>query len=234
MPATRMHDQERLAKLADYVAALVPNNALLGLGSGSTAEAVIRALGQRVARGFSFRGVPTSTRTGEVAGSVGIELVDFNDVDQLDLGIDGADEISPELHLVKGRGGALLNEKLVAVACKRFVIVAASEKLVTQLGTRLPLPVEVVAFGWEHSAVQLAKLGIRPDLRKTPEGKPFVTDGGHYILDCATGPILDPELLSVAIKLEPGVVEHGLFIDMASEAITIDPDGEIQTHSRVD
>jgi ribose 5-phosphate isomerase A len=222
-----MDDQERLERLAKHVAALVPDNALLGLGSGTTAEAVIHALGERVGQGCSFSGVPTSKRTAEVAGSLGIKLIELDAIDRLDLGIDGADEISPELHLVKGRGGALLHEKLVALACDRFIIVAASEKLVDQLGTRLPLPVEVVPFGWKHTSEHLAEIGMKPVLRTSDEGLPFVSDGGHYILDCGTDPIGDPEWLAVALKLEPGVVDHGLFIGMATEAITIDQTGDI-------
>jgi ribose 5-phosphate isomerase A len=222
-----MDDGERLSRLARHVASIVQDGALIGLGSGSTTEAVIRALGERVAKGSVFSGVPTSKRTVKLARSCGIELVEFGGNSRLELGIDGADEISPELHLVKGRGGALLNEKLVALSCDRFVIVAASEKLVEQLGTRLPLPVEVVQFGWEHTRQRLADISLKPQLRIEPNGSPFVTDGGHFIVDCATGPIAEPAKLAFAIKQTTGVVDHGLFIGMASEAITVDPDGNI-------
>jgi ribose 5-phosphate isomerase A len=222
-----MDDGERLSRLARHVASIVQDRALIGLGSGSTAEAVIRALGERVAKGLVFSGVPTSKRTAELARSWGIKLVEFDENSRLDLGIDGADEISPELHLVKGRGGALLNEKLVALSCARFVIVAASEKLVDQLGTRLPLPVEVVQFGWEQTVKRLFDLGLKPRLRTDPNGSPFITDGGHFIVDCATGPIADPAKLAIAIKQTTGVVDHGLFIGLASEAVTVDPNGEI-------
>jgi ribose 5-phosphate isomerase A len=222
-----MDDGERLPRLAQHVASIVQNGSALGLGSGSTAEAVIRALGERVAKGSVFSGVPTSKRTAELARACGINLVEFDGSTRLDLGIDGADEISPELHLVKGRGGALLNEKLVALSCDRFVIVAASEKLVDQLGTRLPLPVEVVQFGWEQTRQRLGALNLKPQLRTKPNGSPFVTDGGHFIVDCATGPIEDPAKLAIAIKQTTGVVDHGLFIGMASEAITVDRDGNI-------
>jgi ribose 5-phosphate isomerase A len=226
-----MDDRERLERLARYVASTVPNNSILGLGSGSTAEAVIRALGVRVHEGSTFSGVATSMRTASLADDVGIRLLDFGQVETLDLGIDGADEISPQLDLVKGRGGALLHEKLVALACQHFMIVAASEKLVDHLGTRLPLPVEIVPFGWEKTAVRIRLLGIEPSLRSNSEGKPFETDGGHYILDCTTGPIADPAKLSSDLKVITGIVEHGLFIELANEAIVIDHDGQLRSVS---
>jgi ribose 5-phosphate isomerase A len=223
-----MDDAERLKRLAQHVAASVPNGSLLGLGSGSTAEAVVRELGNRVAQGSKFTGVATSLRTAELARSCGIPLVDLDDVEALDLGIDGADEISPELDLVKGRGGALLHEKIVALACKRFLIVAASEKLVDRLGTRLPLPVEVIQFAHGKTRKRLEDLGLNPTLRVTNDGVPFVTDGDHFLYDCATGPIESPAALAAKVKLTIGVVDHGLFLDMADEVVTIEPHGLIQ------
>jgi ribose 5-phosphate isomerase A len=222
-----MDDRERLERLASYVASTVPTDSVLGLGSGSTAEAVIRALGARVQEGCTFSGVATSMRTASLAADVGIRLLDFGQVEILDLGIDGADEISPQLDLVKGRGGALLHEKLVALACQHFLIVAASEKLVDHLGTRLPLPVEVVPFGWEKTAGRIQQLGIEPSLRCNAEGKPFKSDGGHYILDCTTGPIPDSAKLSSDLKAITGIVEHGLFMGLADEAVVIDQDGQL-------
>jgi ribose 5-phosphate isomerase A len=222
-----MDDQQRLSRLARYVASTVPSGTTLGLGSGSTAEAVVRALGERVREGLEISGVPTSRRTADLARSVGIDLLDFDKVDSLDLGIDGADEISPQLDLVKGRGGALLHEKLVALACNRYVIVASSEKLVEQLGTRLPLPIEIVPFGWKKTAARVQSLGVTAVLRCGARGKPFVTDGGNYILDCATALIGDPSNLSQQLKSTTGVVDHGLFVSMADEAIVIDKSGQL-------
>src|SRR5687768_11158061 len=182
-----MDDAPRLDALAQRAAAEVQDGMTLGLGSGSTAEAVVRALGARVAGGLTVRGVPTSERTAALAGSIGIPLLSLDEVDRLDLGIDGADEIDPGLNLVKGRGGALLHEKLVALACADWLIVAAAEKLVGQLGTRMPLPVEVVPLGWRTTSTRVASLGLEPTLRTKPDSdEPYVTDGGHYILDCQT------------------------------------------------
>jgi ribose 5-phosphate isomerase A len=222
-----MDDLQRLDRLARYVASTVLPNATIGLGSGSTAEAVVRALGERVREGLAISGVPTSRRTADLAASCGINLLDFSEVETLDLGIDGADEISPQLDLVKGKGGALLYEKLVALACKRFLVVASSEKLVERLGTRLPLPVEIVPFGSEKTAVRVRALGLEPTLRCSFQGAPFVTDGGHYILDCKTGPIEAPAKLAQILNSTPGVVDHGLFISIADEAIVINKIGQL-------
>jgi ribose 5-phosphate isomerase A len=216
-----------LDRLARYVASTVLPNATVGLGSGSTAEAVVRALGERVREGLAISGVPTSRRTADLAASCGINLLEFSEVETLDLGIDGADEISPQLDLVKGKGGALLYEKLVALACKRFLVVASSEKLVDQLGTRLLLPVEIVPFGSEKTAARLRALGLESILRCGSRGAPFITDGGHYVLDCKTGPIEDPAELDQILKTTPGVVDHGLFISIADEAIVIDQVGQL-------
>src|SRR3954454_4172872 len=183
-----MESGERIAKLAERAARLVEDGTTIGLGSGSTAEAVVRALGARFVQGLRFRAVATSANTSTLAQSFGIPLLDLNEVDWLDLGIDGADEIDPNLDLVKGRGGALLWEKLTARLCTRFVVVAASEKLVEQLGTRMPLPIEVVPNGFRETTRRVQALGGKSTLRMAGD-EPFVTDGGHYIIDLATGPI---------------------------------------------
>ncbi len=190
----------------------------------------------RVAAGLRITGVPTSGRTERLARELGIEIRSLDEVERLDLGIDGADEIAPNLDLVKGRGGALLHEKLVALACDDYLVVAAAEKLVSQLGTRTPLPVEVIPFGRRHTAARLAALGCRPTLRTGP-GKgddranpeaPFVSDGGHHILDCATGPVADPTALAVALKGTAGVVEHGFFLGVAHRALVVDTAGIVR------
>lgn len=203
----------------------------LGLGSGSTAEAVVRELGARVKSGLTVVGVPTSERTAGLARELNIPLRSLDDVDELDLGIDGADEIAPTLDAVKGRGGALLHEKLVALACHRYLIVAASEKLVSHLGTRMPLPVEVVPYGWHLTASRLRALGLDPRLRlrgvSEAAGAPFVSDGGHYVLDCSTAPIIDPRGLAQNLKAIPGVVDHGLFVGFADQALVVDATGEV-------
>lgn len=223
---------ERMLRLAQRAADEVRPGMLAGLGSGTTAEAFVEELGRRVAAGLRFTGVATSLRTRSLAESLGIPIMPLDEVETLDLGIDGADEIAPDLDVVKGRGGALLYEKLVAVRARRYVIIAASEKLVTRLGTRMPLPVEVIPYGWAHSARTLEPLGLRPVLRMAANGQPFVTDGGHYIVDCATGPIADPAALAREIKALTGIVDHGLFVGLASAAMTIDEAGGIAVRER--
>ncbi len=221
-----MDDAARLNHLAERAAAEVQDGMKLGLGTGSTADAFLKALGKRVAGGLQVSGVPTSTRTAELATRFGIGLLDFDEVDQLDLGIDGADEIDADLNLVKGRGGALLYEKLVALICDRYLIIASAEKRVVQLGTRLPLPVEAVPYGWRVTQARVRSLAGDPILRMSGE-TPFKTDGGHFILDCKTGPILDPFSLDIALKEVTGVVDHGLFIGIATEAMVVDDAGDI-------
>jgi ribose 5-phosphate isomerase A len=224
-----MDDAQRLQRLADQAAAQIEADTIVGLGSGSTAEAVIRSLGVRVAEGLEITGIPTSQRTAALAQSLNIPFRTLDDVERIDLGIDGADEIAPSLDVVKGRGGALLHEKLVAMACDRYVIVAASEKLVDQLGTRLPLPVEVIPLGWRQTAARLETLGLQSSLRLLANSsEPYRTDGGHYILDCAPAPIVDPPFLAAALKGTVGVVEHGLFIALVDRAMVVDPDGTVR------
>jgi ribose 5-phosphate isomerase A len=227
-----MPDAERLARLARRAADEVQPGMLAGLGSGSTAEALVAELGRRVTAGLRFTGVATSVRTRSLAESLGIPIMPLDEVTTLDICLDGADEIDPDLNVVKGRGGALLYEKLVAARALRYVIIAASEKLVVQLGTRMPLPVEIIPYGWARSAQSLEPLGLTPALRTAADGRPFVTDGGHYIVDCATGPIADPAALAREIKALTGIVDHGLFVGMANAAMTIDEAGEIVVQTR--
>jgi ribose 5-phosphate isomerase A len=227
-----MDDASRLARIGERAAAEIHDGALVGLGTGSTAEAMIRALGERVGAGMAVTGVTTSERTSAQATALGIPLVSIDDVDRLDLCIDGADEIDPDLNIVKGRGGALLWEKLTARRARRYIIIALSEKLVEQLGTRLPLPVEIVPHGWRHTSESLVPLGLHPVLRTDSTGDPYITDGGHYIVDCDTGGIDDAVALARSIKALTGVVDHGLFIDMVDLVLTIDELGEIGELSR--
>ncbi len=225
-----MQGTARLDRIGAQAAGEVKPGSVVGLGTGSTASAFVRALGERVAGGLTITGVATSIETEELAQSLGIPLTRLNEVDSIDVCIDGADEIAPDLSVVKGRGGALLFEKLVARRADRYIIIATAEKLVDTLGTRLPLPVEIVPMGWKHTARELERLGLGPELRMGDGDEPFVTDGGHYIVDCVTGGIDDPASLATRIKLVTGVVDHGLFIDMADLAMTVDDEGRVTTH----
>jgi ribose 5-phosphate isomerase A len=222
----------RLARLGEAAAAMVENGQIVGLGTGSTASAMIEALGKRVANGLRISGVVTSSQTEALATRVGIPLLPLDEIDMIDIGIDGADEIDPSLDLIKGRGGALLYEKIVAKRCRRYVIISVADKLVDQLGMRLPLPIEVVSYGWQHTAAQIANLGLNPELRLKEDGSPLVTDGGHYLLDCAPHPIANAATLSLEIKLITGVVDHGLFCSIATDILVIDNQGAITHQAR--
>jgi ribose 5-phosphate isomerase A len=225
---------DRLRRVAIAAADLVIPGMLVGLGTGSTADVVTRELGRRVAAGLIFTAVPTSDRTEALARSLGIPLSTLDTTDRLDLGIDGADEIDPELNAIKGRGGALLREKLVALSCDDYVLVATTEKSVARLGARTPLPIEIVAFGWSQTATRLANIGIAPELRNVDEdpARPLTTDNGGFILDCVTGPIEDPARLAAAIKAVSGVVEHGLFLGIARSALQVEADGYVVRRER--
>jgi ribose 5-phosphate isomerase A len=225
---------ERIARLANVAADLVQPGMTVGLGTGSTADAVVRELGRRASEGLTFTGVPTSCRTEAMARDLGIPLTTLDDIDRLDLGIDGADEIDPNLDAIKGRGGALLYEKLVALACEQFVLVATTEKNVELLGERTALPVEIVCFGWRQTAQRLQESGYPPELRMSPAAteQPFVSDNGSYILDCVTGSMDDPVAVAAAVKAVPGVIEHGLFVGIADASVQIDPDGSVIRRER--
>ncbi|HVL24171.1 MAG TPA: ribose-5-phosphate isomerase RpiA [Thermomicrobiales bacterium] len=225
---------DRLTRLGGAAAGRIEDGMLVGLGTGSTAEAMVQALGARVGGGLSITGVATSFRTAELARSFGIPLKELAEIDRLDLCIDGADEIDPALNLVKGRGGALLFEKLVARRADRYLIIATDEKLVDRLGVRMPLPVEIVPTGWTHTAEAIAALGLAPGLRRIDGGTAYLTDGGHYIVDCAwpDDHQFDPATLAAALKALTGVVDHGLFIGMADTALTVDAAGAITEHRR--
>jgi ribose 5-phosphate isomerase A len=219
--------------------AAVPADSVLGLGSGTTAELMLRVLAERVRQGFRVTGVATSERTRALAAALGISLLALDDAPALDMSIDGADEVVlPALHVVKGRGGALLREKLVAAASRQRVIIVDDTKVVSALGERDPVPVEVVAFGWSHTARRLTALGLRPqrrmlaaDAATSATARPFVTDTGNYILDCAIGAIADPAGLAQAIKAQLGVVEHGLFVGM-TERVYIGGAGGVRVAER--
>ncbi len=201
----------------------------LGLGTGSTADEFVRLLAAKVAGGFDVIGVPTSERTAALASSLGIRLATLEELPQLDLTIDGADEIGPGLALVKGGGGALLREKIVAAASARMVVIADATKVVDPLGA-FPLPIEVNPFGLGSTRLKViaaaSELGLVGDVatRISADGKPFVTDGGHFILDASFRRIPDPLSLSRALFEIPGVVEHGLFLGLATAAVVAGAD----------
>lgn len=201
----------------------------LGIGTGSTAEAFIRLLAKRVAGGLRVTGVPTSERTRALCRSLSIPLSTLEEAPELDLTVDGADEIGPGLTLVKGGGGALLREKIVAYASRRMVVIADSGKLVDVLG-RFPLPIEVNPFGLRASMLAIertaGRLGLSGSLAtRMTNGSPFVTEGGHVIVDASFGRIPDTRALADALNAIPGVVEHGLFVDIASAAVVASADG---------
>jgi len=187
----------------------------LGLGTGSTAAHVVRFLGEKVRAGLKIRGIPTSVHTGELAASLGIPLTTLEECQEIDVDIDGADEFDPQLYLIKGGGGALLREKIIASASRQVVIIADSSKQVAVLG-KFPLPVEVVPFAQPLVAKRITALGATVKLRQDTKGNPFITDEGHHILDCSFGQIPDPPTLARTLSDMPGVVEHGLFIDLAT------------------
>lgn len=213
-------EAKRLA--AEAAVLLVEDGMTVGLGSGSTAEFFVRALGERIAGGLRVHGVATSHRTERIAAEVGLPLVEL--AGPIDLAVDGADAIERDtLNAVKGLGGALTREKLVALAARRFVLVGDDSKLVDRLSDRreiLPVPVEVLTFGWTLTAERLAVLG-RP-VRRMAANAPVVTDNGNYILDLYLPPLDRPDDLATTLHALPGVVEHGLFLHMASLALVAD------------
>jgi ribose 5-phosphate isomerase A len=188
---------------------------IVGLGTGSTAAYAVRFLAERVREGLKIRGIPTSVQTKELAGSLGIPLTTLDEYQQIDVDIDGADEFDSQLHLIKGGGGALLREKIIASASRQVVIIADSSKQVAVLG-KFPLPVEVIPFAQALVAKRIGALGATVKQRQDAKGKPFVTDEGHHILDCGFGQIPDPPALARVLSDMPGVVEHGLFINLAT------------------
>jgi ribose 5-phosphate isomerase A len=220
--------QDQLKTQAGEAAAkLVEDGMVVGLGTGSTAARAIEALGHRIAtEGLRIVGIPTSDRTIEQAQRLCIPLTSFAKHTQIDLTIDGADEILPgPLYLIKGHGGALLREKIVAASSSRMVVVADSSKLVKTLGELCSVPTEVVPFGWESTQKKLERLDAKPALRLAANGNPYVTDGGHYILDCTFGAMDDPKEIAHHLDHVVGLIEHGLFLKYATEAVIASADG---------
>jgi ribose 5-phosphate isomerase A len=212
-------------KAAEYI----QDGMVVGLGTGSTAYYTIKKLGELVRNGLNIKGIPTSEQTAALAVEHGIPLVDFKGIKQIDVAIDGADEFDTNLNLIKGGGGALLREKIIANAASAFIVIADSSKRANKLGA-FPLPVEIVKFGAEMTSKKIAELGCEPKLRLSGN-QPFITDNGNYIFDCDFKKIESPEKLERQLNMIPGVVENGLFVNMAKRLITIE-NGELVEETR--
>jgi ribose 5-phosphate isomerase A len=221
------NEQDRLKQAAaDWSAEQLRDGMIVGLGSGSTALMAVDAIGRRVRDGLRIIGIPTSEKTADQARTLGIPLATLGDYQQIDVAIDGADEVElGTLHLIKGGGGNQLREKIVASVAKHFLVIVDQSKLVNRLGEKFKVPVEVAQFGWQATAHSLEKLSGHPGLRKTKTGETFITDGGNYILDCAFGPIPSPAELAKELDGVVGVLEHGLFISMAGKVAIGAPEG---------
>ena len=223
-----MTEQDLLKKqAAERAVGFISSGMVVGLGSGSTMRYVLEQIGAllRDGRLRDIVGVPTSEATAALARQLGIPLTTLDDHPELDLNIDGADEIDPHLNLIKGLGGALLREKIVASAARTFVVVADRSKLVKQLGSKAPVPIEIIPLAQPLIERRLHDLGGSSQLRRISDGKPFVTDEGNHILDYTAGPIADAAQLAAALDSIVGVVEHGLFLAMATSAVVAAPEG---------
>ncbi len=214
--------------VGEAAATIVQNGMTVGIGTGSTAYWLILALGKKVQEGLDIRCVPTSAHTAQLATEHGIPLTTLNEVTSLDVTIDGADEIDPAGQLIKGGGGALLQEKMVAAASRQLVIIADHTKLVAHLGA-FPLPVEVIPFGWKPVQQRLSALYRVDSSLRLKDQQPLVTDHGHYILDTHFRQIEDPAFLNTVLNTIPGVVDNGLFIDLATQSMIGYPDGSVKT-----
>jgi len=218
------HSDPTLERLASRALDFVPAGGTVGLGTGRAAAAFIRALGGRMRQGLRVQGVPTSQAATLLGREFGIPLVGLADVESIDVTVDGADEVDPHLNLIKGYGGALVRERIVAAASRQEIILVGSEKLVPVLGSRGKLPVEVIPFATAWCVRQLRTLGCEPVMRMN-DGEPFRSDNGNHILDCGIRPLADPAALERALQATPGVVGTGLFLGMASVVLVGDAEG---------
>jgi ribose 5-phosphate isomerase A len=210
---------------ARAAAGLVESGMTVGLGSGTTASLVVRELAERIRReGLQFIGTPTSAATAELARAEGIALCDFDELDALDINLDGADEIDAQFRMIKGRGGALLREKIVVSSARRRVTIVTAEKRVGQLGWRMPLPVEVSGFGLRHTEREIRAIGAETEVRRNPDGSTYLTDGGNPIIDCRFASIDDPAALDQQLRRVTGVFETGLFLGLCDLLIVGHPD----------
>jgi ribose 5-phosphate isomerase A len=222
MEATSAQREQWKKEVGEAAAKLVENGMVVGLGSGTTALQFVAALGRRIEKeGLRLVGIPSSIETEHFARKLNIPLSGFAEHTEVDLAVDGADEIElGTLYLIKGHGGMLLREKMVASASKRMAVIGDESKLVERLGSKFAVPVEVVQFGWQVTQKRLAALGSTPVLRLDKNsGKPFVTDGGNFIIDCAFGPMPDPKKVAHSLDHVTGAVEHGLFLGFVWEAV---------------
>src|SRR3989454_1471618 len=229
MRRKKMRDEAK-KRAAESAIDFVDDGQIVGLGTGSTARFLIEGLGRRLRAGLRIKGVPTSLATAQQAGELQIPLVELNDVTTIDITLDGADEIDADFNMIKGGGGALTREKLVALASTKRVIMVDESKIVSKLGQSRSLPVEVVPFGWTHSVRRLSELGGVASLREQ-NNMPFITDNGNYILDCDFGPIEDVPSLNSRIKLVPGVIDSGLFVGIA-DVLVIGFDDHVEIRRR--
>jgi len=225
-----MTPDELKRRAAERAVELVRSGMIVGLGTGSTAVHATRMLGERLRDGRlrDVHGIPTSEATASEARRHGVPLTTLEEHPLVDLTVDGADEVDEHLDLIKGLGGALLREKIVALASRQLVVIADHSKRVERLGSRSPVPVEVVRFGWTGAQEFLESLGAKVTRRSAADGSAFVSDEGHFILDCAFGPIDSPAKLAAEIRSWSGVVEHGMFLGIASRAFLGSPDGVIE------
>ena len=216
--------------LVDAALAMVPDGAVVGLGSGRAATRFIKALGARVAAGLSVRGVPTSQATADLATSLRIPLATLAEIETIDVAIDGADEVDPQLNLIKGLGGAMVREKIVAAAARQFIVLVGAEKIVGTLGEHSVLPLEVVPFALEFCRRRLDAIGC-PAKQRQAGGQPFVSDNGNPILDCRIMPIPDVFAFEAQLRSIPGIVGTGLFLGMA-DVVLIDRGGHVEVRRR--
>jgi ribose 5-phosphate isomerase len=220
------YDLDQLKKAAAYEAAqFVRHGMIVGLGTGSTAKHMIRALGEKVRAGMNLRGVPTSQETASLAKQAGIPLLDTDNRWEIDVAIDGADQVDPQFNLIKGGGGALLKEKIVATSAKQFIVVVDHTKQVSILGGAFPLPIEVIPFGWGSTIREIELLTKSRIVLRERNGAPFLTEAGHFIVDVHLDRIAQPGELETALNLIPGVVETGLFVGRTDVLIVGTPQG---------
>ncbi|RUS43084.1 ribose-5-phosphate isomerase RpiA [Cohnella sp. AR92] len=223
---------DQLKKIAaEKAVEWIEDGMTVGLGTGSTAYWAIHRIAERVREGLSIRAVASSIRSEQLARELGIPFVSLNEIDRIDLTIDGADEVDDNLHLIKGGGGALLREKVLAAASDRFIVIVDESKLVGTLGA-FPLPVEIVPFAERLTLNRLKELGGDPAIRTNPDGQRYVTDNGNWIADCRFGAIPDPAGLNEQLNQIPAVVENGLFVGMASVVVASLSDGSIEVRRR--
>ncbi|MCA8964938.1 MAG: ribose-5-phosphate isomerase RpiA [Planctomycetes bacterium] len=225
-----MSDPNAAKRAAAYAAAdLVESGMKIGLGSGSTFLLAVERLQQRIAQdGLQVAGVPSSRATAEAAAAAGITLLDLEQIDRLDLAIDGADEVDPQKNLIKGGGGAHVRERIVAAAAKELIVIIDDKKLVPVLGVAFPLPIEVLQFGWKQAERMLTATGCAVT-RREKDGAPFVSDNGNYVLDCKYESIEDPAWLAEQLHGIVGIVDHGLFVGMAGRVLVGDASGKVRT-----